>query len=72
MKRECGCEENARRFGQVDGLNTGVGVVIVAAGKGTRMGTRESKQYLQLDDKPILVHTLSAFDRMRSWTKSCW
>ncbi|WP_141336124.1 2-C-methyl-D-erythritol 4-phosphate cytidylyltransferase [Paenibacillus sp. tmac-D7] len=45
-------------------MNTGVGVVIVAAGKGTRMGTRESKQYLQLDDKPILVHTLSAFDRM--------
>ncbi|WP_181376425.1 2-C-methyl-D-erythritol 4-phosphate cytidylyltransferase, partial [Paenibacillus agaridevorans] len=34
------------------------GVVIVAAGRGTRMGTRESKQYLRLADKPILVHTL--------------
>ncbi|WP_159887845.1 2-C-methyl-D-erythritol 4-phosphate cytidylyltransferase [Paenibacillus puerhi] len=40
------------------------GVVVVAAGKGTRMGTTESKQYLQLDDKPILIHTLLAFERM--------
>ncbi|WP_168123544.1 2-C-methyl-D-erythritol 4-phosphate cytidylyltransferase [Paenibacillus sp. HB172176] len=40
------------------------GVVIVAAGRGTRMGTKESKQYLQLADKPILVHTLSLFQRM--------
>lgn len=28
------------------------------------MGTQESKQYLQLDGKPILVHTLLRFDRM--------
>ncbi|QNK58456.1 2-C-methyl-D-erythritol 4-phosphate cytidylyltransferase [Paenibacillus sp. PAMC21692] len=40
------------------------GVVIVAAGRGTRMGTRESKQYLRLADKPILVHTLELFQRM--------
>lgn len=40
------------------------GVVIVAAGRGTRMGTKESKQYLQLSDKPILVHTLELFQRM--------
>ncbi|MGO4369950.1 2-C-methyl-D-erythritol 4-phosphate cytidylyltransferase [Paenibacillus sp. MCAF20] len=40
------------------------GVVIVAAGRGTRMGTKESKQYLQLADKPILVHTLELFERM--------
>ncbi|MDQ0116394.1 2-C-methyl-D-erythritol 4-phosphate cytidylyltransferase [Paenibacillus harenae] len=40
------------------------GVVIVAAGSGTRMGTKESKQYLQLADKPILVHTLELFERM--------
>ncbi|WP_424769131.1 2-C-methyl-D-erythritol 4-phosphate cytidylyltransferase [Paenibacillus sp. sgz302251] len=38
------------------------GVVIVAAGRGTRMGTKESKQYLQLGDKPILVHTLGLFE----------
>nr|WP_281883971.1 2-C-methyl-D-erythritol 4-phosphate cytidylyltransferase [Paenibacillus sp. YYML68] len=40
------------------------GVIIVAAGKGTRMGTQESKQYLQLGGKPIVVHTLETFERM--------
>lgn len=40
------------------------GVVVVAAGKGTRMGTSESKQYLPLRGKPILVHTLERFQRM--------
>ncbi|EFM11518.1 2-C-methyl-D-erythritol 4-phosphate cytidylyltransferase [Paenibacillus curdlanolyticus YK9] len=40
------------------------GVVIVAAGKGTRMGTAESKQYLALQDKPILVHTLELFQSL--------
>ncbi|URN96161.1 MAG: 2-C-methyl-D-erythritol 4-phosphate cytidylyltransferase [Candidatus Pristimantibacillus lignocellulolyticus] len=41
------------------------GVVIVAAGRGTRMGTSESKQYLQLGDRPILVHTLQRFQLMK-------
>lgn len=40
------------------------GVVVVAAGRGTRMGTKESKQYLTLRDKPILVHTLELFEAM--------
>lgn len=38
--------------------------VIVAAGKGTRMGTRESKQYLALEGKPIIVHTLEVFSQI--------
>lgn len=38
-----------------------VGVIIVAAGRGTRMGTKESKQYLMLESKPIIVHTLEKF-----------
>ncbi|KRE44372.1 2-C-methyl-D-erythritol 4-phosphate cytidylyltransferase [Paenibacillus sp. Soil522] len=42
------------------------GVIIVAAGRGTRMGTKESKQYLQLADKPILVHTLELFQSMET------
>jgi 2-C-methyl-D-erythritol 4-phosphate cytidylyltransferase len=37
------------------------GVVVVAAGKGSRMGSTESKQYLLMDQKPILVHTLEIF-----------
>lgn len=40
------------------------GVVIVAAGRGTRMGTKESKQYLSLAGKPILVHALELFQRL--------
>lgn len=41
-----------------------LGIVIVAAGKGSRMGTQESKQYLLLHGKPILVHTLELFNRL--------
>lgn len=41
-----------------------LGIVVVAAGKGTRMGTAESKQFLPLCGKPVLVHTLEAFERM--------
>lgn len=39
------------------------GVIIVAAGKGTRMGTAVSKQYLPLGGKPVLVHTVEVFQR---------
>jgi 2-C-methyl-D-erythritol 4-phosphate cytidylyltransferase len=35
--------------------------VIVAGGSGLRMGTVVPKQYLLLQDKPVLWHTLSAF-----------
>jgi len=38
-----------------------MGVVIVAAGRGSRMRTSESKQYLPLAGKPILAHTMLAF-----------
>ncbi|MGO4111404.1 2-C-methyl-D-erythritol 4-phosphate cytidylyltransferase [Paenibacillus sp. YAF4_2] len=45
-------------------MNAHWGVVIVAAGRGSRMGTKESKQYLPLHGKPILVHTLELFQSM--------
>lgn len=38
-----------------------VGVVIVAAGKGSRMRSAVSKQYLLLQNRPIILHTLTAF-----------
>lgn len=44
-------------------MSNSVGAVIVAAGRGTRMGTAESKQYLLLQDKPIIVHTLEVFQK---------
>ncbi|SFS95507.1 2-C-methyl-D-erythritol 4-phosphate cytidylyltransferase [Paenibacillus sp. 453mf] len=40
------------------------GAVIVAAGRGTRMGYAESKQFLLLQDKPIFIHTLEVFSRV--------
>lgn len=43
---------------------SGFGAVIVAAGKGTRMGTRESKQFLDIGGKPVVVQTLEAFNRL--------
>jgi 2-C-methyl-D-erythritol 4-phosphate cytidylyltransferase len=36
--------------------------VIVAAGKGSRMGAEINKQFLNIKDKPILYYTLKAFD----------
>jgi 2-C-methyl-D-erythritol 4-phosphate cytidylyltransferase len=41
-----------------------LGVIIVAAGKGSRMKTQQSKQYLQLGSQPILVHTLALFQNI--------
>lgn len=38
-----------------------LGVVIVSAGKGTRMKSSISKQYLLLNGKQVLIHTLEAF-----------
>lgn len=37
--------------------------VIVAAGKGERMNVAVPKQYLPLFDKPIIAHTIEAFER---------
>jgi 2-C-methyl-D-erythritol 4-phosphate cytidylyltransferase len=36
-------------------------VIIVAGGSGTRMGSEIPKQFLLLNEKPILMHTLDAF-----------
>jgi len=38
-------------------------VIIPAAGKGKRMGAQISKQYLEIGDKPIIVHTIEKFDQ---------
>jgi len=37
--------------------------VVVAAGKGVRMGAPTRKQFLMLQDRPVLIRTLAAFDR---------
>lgn len=40
-----------------------VSVVIVAAGKGTRMGPNVDKLFLEVAGRPIVVHTWACFDR---------
>lgn len=37
--------------------------IIVAAGQGSRMGTKINKQYLHLLNKPVLAHTVDVFER---------
>lgn len=37
------------------------GAVIVAAGKGTRMKSSTSKQFLHIHHKPVIVHTIETF-----------
>jgi len=37
--------------------------IIVAAGSGSRMGAQLPKQYMQLQGKPVIVHTLERFRR---------
>ncbi len=46
-------------------MNNGsiVSAIIVAAGKGKRMGTQISKQFLLLDGKEILAHTVGRFEQ---------
>ncbi len=44
-------------------LGKKVSAIIVAAGKGSRMHAKLNKQYLMLSDKPVLAHTLEAFER---------
>ncbi len=39
-----------------------VSVIIVAAGSGSRFGGNTPKQFLEINGKPIVVHTLQRFD----------
>jgi 2-C-methyl-D-erythritol 4-phosphate cytidylyltransferase len=41
-----------------------IAAVIPAAGQGTRMNAPINKQYLTLNGKPILAHTLEVFESL--------
>lgn len=43
-----------------------VAAVIVGAGEGVRMATQAKKQYMMLGDRPVLAHTLFAFEKCRA------
>jgi len=40
--------------------------IILAGGTGKRMGASTSKQFLLLDNKPLIVHTLQVFEECRT------
>lgn len=42
-----------------------VAAIIVAGGSGKRMGMNIKKQFIELDKKPILAHTIEAFNKCR-------
>ena len=42
-----------------------VNAIILSAGKGKRMNTETSKQYLEVYDKPLIYYTLKAFENSR-------
>ena len=37
--------------------------IVLAAGQGKRMGTKTQKQYLEINGKPVLYYSLSAFEQ---------
>jgi 2-C-methyl-D-erythritol 4-phosphate cytidylyltransferase len=39
--------------------------IVVAAGKGTRLGGNRPKQFLELGGIPVIIHTLKQFERCR-------
>ncbi|MBK21713.1 MAG: 2-C-methyl-D-erythritol 4-phosphate cytidylyltransferase [Flavobacteriales bacterium] len=43
-------------------------IIIVAGGKGLRMGSDIPKQFLMLKSKPVIMHTIRAF---YDWNKNC-
>lgn len=45
----------------MEGVTRDVGVVIVAAGQGTRTGSAELKQFRWIGGKPMLLHSVQAF-----------
>ena len=47
-----------------------IGIIVVAAGSGSRMGGRVPKPFILLGKKPILVHTLNALDRSHLFAES--
>ncbi|MDH7497322.1 MAG: 2-C-methyl-D-erythritol 4-phosphate cytidylyltransferase [Syntrophomonadaceae bacterium] len=46
-----------------------VGVIIAAAGQGTRMGTPVNKQFLLLDGRPVLMHSWHTFSSLSEVVK---
>src|SRR5260370_35431565 len=46
--------------------------IVVAAGKGTRLGGNQPKQFLELCGVPIIIHTLRQFERCEEINEIIW
>ena len=46
-----------------------ISAIILAGGKGTRMGANISKQYIKLKGKPILYYTIKRFSESKDIDK---
>lgn len=44
-------------------MERNLSVIVVAAGRGSRMGTAESKQFLELGGRPLFLRAIEAFGR---------
>lgn len=44
-------------------------LIIVAGGSGTRMQREVPKQFIELCGKPILIHTIEAFEKATTWSE---
>ena len=42
-----------------------VSVIVAAAGMSNRMGSKINKQFIAIDNKPILAHTLEKFEKCK-------
>jgi 2-C-methyl-D-erythritol 4-phosphate cytidylyltransferase len=54
----------AREGTEESGIRSSVSVILLAGGKGTRMGANMPKQYLPLLGQPIALHSFQTFARM--------
>lgn len=67
-------------------MNREISIIVVAGGRGVRMNVDMPKQFLELSNKPVLMHTLECFyryssdmsiilvlpeDHMEFWVKLC-
>ena len=44
-------------------VRTHLTAIILAAGSGTRMGSTVTKQWIEIENEPVFVHSLRAFDK---------
>lgn len=47
-------------------------LIIPAAGQGKRMGAGKNKLFLLIDEVPIIVHTLRAFEKIKRAKVLLW